>query len=68
MAADGTAVTAEIPRGLRGVVVAKSAKSYVAGPAGVFNLCGYDIRDIAEKISFEESTYLLWHGRLPNRQ
>jgi len=58
----------EIPRGLRGVVVARSAKSYVDGQAGVFNLCGYDIRDIAEKISFEESTYLLWYGRLPNRQ
>jgi citrate synthase len=58
----------EIPRGLRGVAVAKSAKSYVDGQAGVFNLCGYDIRDIAEKISFEESTYLLWHGRLPNRK
>lgn len=69
MAADaGVATEAGIPRGLRGVVVAKSAKSYVDGLNGVFNLCGYDIRDIAEKISFEESTYLLWHGHLPNRQ
>ncbi|HUQ68815.1 MAG TPA: citrate/2-methylcitrate synthase, partial [Planctomycetaceae bacterium] len=68
MAAAAAVTETEIPRGLRGVVVAKSAKSYVDGQAGVFNLCGYDIRDIAEKISFEESTYLLWYGRLPNRK
>jgi citrate synthase len=28
---------------------------------------GYDIQDLAQQASFEEATYLLWYGELPNR-
>ncbi|HEX2037058.1 MAG TPA: citrate synthase [Chloroflexota bacterium] len=28
---------------------------------------GYDINDLAKYSTFEETTYLLWHGRLPTR-
>jgi citrate synthase len=28
---------------------------------------GYDIHDLAQFATFEETCYLLWHGRLPNR-
>jgi citrate synthase len=28
---------------------------------------GYDIHDLAKWASFEETCFLLWHGRLPNR-
>jgi citrate synthase len=33
----------------------------------VLAYCGYDIHDLAEKASFEEVCYLLWHRRLPTR-
>jgi citrate synthase len=55
------------PPGLRGVVVAKSKMSTVDGERGIFSLCGYDIQELAGKISYEEATYLLWNGDLPNR-
>ena len=29
--------------------------------------CGHDIHDLARNATFEETCYLLWHGRLPNR-
>src|SRR5207249_8595325 len=28
---------------------------------------GYDIQDLAQHSTFEETTYLLWHGDLPTR-
>jgi citrate synthase len=33
----------------------------------VLAYCGYDIHDLARGSSFEETCYLLWHCRLPNR-
>lgn len=29
---------------------------------------GYDINELAGKVSFEEIVYLLWHGHLPNQK
>ena len=29
---------------------------------------GYDINDLAGKVSYEEVVYLLWKGKLPNRR
>ncbi|MDU2064260.1 MAG: citrate/2-methylcitrate synthase [Sporomusaceae bacterium] len=34
---------------------------------GVLRYCGYSIEDLAEKATFEETIYLLWYGRLPNK-
>jgi citrate synthase len=53
--------------GLEDVVAATSAICYLDGDRGVLAYYGYDIHDLAEKASFEEVCYLLWHGRLPNR-
>ena len=58
----------DLPRGLRGVVAAKSAISYVDGTNGLYNLCGYDIREIAGRVSFEEAAHLVWTGELPTSQ
>jgi citrate synthase len=33
----------------------------------VLAYCGHDIHDLARNATFEETCYLLWHGRLPNR-
>jgi 2-methylcitrate synthase len=53
--------------GLEDVVAATSAICYLDGERGVLAYYGYDIHDLAEKASFEEVCYLLWHGRLPSR-
>lgn len=53
--------------GLEGVVVGETAISLVAGEEGRLTYRGYDIADLAAHASFEEVSYLLWHGRVPNR-
>ena len=52
--------------GLEDVVAATSSICYLDGARGVLAYYGYDIHDLA-KATFEETCYLLWHGRLPNR-
>jgi citrate synthase len=62
-ATESTAATA----GLRGVVAAQSAIGDVNGEQGILIYQGYDIHDLAEHSTFEEVVFLLWNGRLPNR-
>ena len=54
--------------GLEGVVVAQSRLSYINGAEGELIYGGYDIDDLARNTTFEEVCYLLWNGKLPNRQ
>jgi citrate synthase len=53
--------------GLEGVVAAESAIGDVDGLNGVLIYQGLNIHDLAERSTFEETVYLLWHGRLPKR-
>jgi len=53
--------------GLEDTVATSSAICYLDGDRGVLAYCGYDIHDLAEKASFEEVCFLLWHRRLPTR-
>ncbi len=55
-------------RGLRGVVAGKSSLSLVDGEKGTLLYRGYDIRDLAEHSTFEETVYLMWYGKLPTRK
>jgi citrate synthase len=57
----------EFTRGLEGVVAAESSISYVDGVHGRLLYQGYDIHDLADNVSFEETIYLLWRGFLPTR-
>jgi citrate synthase len=50
---------------LSGVVVAESAVSSIDPDAGVLMYRGYDIADLAEHSTYEETAYLLLHGELP---
>jgi citrate synthase len=59
--------TAVVGKGLAGVVAANSGICWIDGDAGVLAYRGIDIHELAEKSSFEESSYLLWFGRLPRR-
>ena len=53
--------------GLRGVVAAQSSIGDVNGEKGELIYQGYDIHDLAEHSTFEETVFLLWHGRLPKQ-
>src|ERR671920_886580 len=55
------------PAGLENVVAAQSSIGDVDGTNGVLIYQGLDIHDLAEHSTFEETVYLLWHGRLPKR-
>ena len=62
------ATAAPKPAGLEGVVAAQSSIGDVDGTNGVLIYQGLDIHDLAERSTFEETVYLLWHGRLPKRE
>jgi citrate synthase len=57
--------TAVVGKGLAGVVAANSGICWIDGDAGVLAYRGIDIHELAEKSTFEETTYLLWFGQLP---
>jgi len=54
--------------GLEGIIGAQTAISHVDGANGRLIYQGYVIADLAQEMSFEEVAFLLWQGRLPNRQ
>lgn len=56
------------PRGLEGVVANESAICYVFGEEGRLIYRGYDINDLADHSTFEETAYLLLKGDLPTRE
>lgn len=56
-----------ISRGLEGIIAAETRIGAVRGDVGQLIYCGYDISELAGKVSYEEVVYLLWHGRLPKR-
>ncbi|HSK56772.1 MAG TPA: citrate/2-methylcitrate synthase [Jiangellales bacterium] len=53
------------PRGLADVVAASTAVSDIDGQQGRLFYRGYDIHDIAGRVSFEECVHLLQRGALP---
>ena len=59
--------TAVAGKGLEGIVAANSGICWIDGDAGVLAYRGIDIHELAESSTFEETTYLLWNGHLPNR-
>ena len=52
-------------RGLEGVVAAETRISYVDGVQGELVYQGYNIHQLAERVSYDEVVYLLWNGQLP---
>ena len=53
--------------GLEGVVAAKSEICFIDGQAGRLVYRGYEIGDLVENASFEETAVLLWDGELPTK-
>ena len=52
--------------GLEGIVAATTRLSHVDGERGELVIAGYPVGELAEHATFEETTWLLWHGELPS--
>src|ERR1700759_5306896 len=59
---------AVISRGLEGIIAAETRIGDVRGDVGQLIYCGYDINELAGKVSYEEIVHLLWHNRLPTQR
>jgi citrate synthase len=57
--------TTHAPRGLQDVVANESSICFIDGGKGILSYRGIDIHELAQKSSFEETTFLLWNGWLP---
>jgi len=54
--------------GLDGVVAAQTRLSHVDGQAGELIIGGYQLKELAGRVTFEEAAHLLWRGALPSRE
>ena len=61
------AETSTASAGLKGVVAGRSGICIIDGEQGLLAYRGYDIHELAEHSTFEETTHLLWDGELPSR-
>ncbi len=61
-----TAAPTTAVKGLEGIVACTSSICWIDGDAGVLSYRGIDIHELAQHSTFEETTYLLWNGQLPN--
>jgi citrate synthase len=55
-----------VSKGLDGIIAAHTRLSDVRGDVGQLIYCGYDINELAGKVSYEEVVHLLHHDHLPN--
>ena len=54
-------------RGLREVYIDRTTSSFIDGDVGKLLYRGYDIHDLAEKSTFEETAFLVMNGHLPTQ-
>jgi len=54
--------------GLEGVVAATTVLSHVDGERGELIIGGFAVGELAERATFEETTWLLWYGDLPSER
>jgi citrate synthase len=52
-------------KGLQDVVANESSICFIDGARGILSYRGIDIHQLAEHSTFEETTFLLWNGKLP---
>src|SRR3954468_16224942 len=57
-----------VAKGLEGIVANSTRLSDVIGDKGQLIYSGYDINELAGRVSYKEVVYLLWKGKLPNRR
>jgi len=59
--------SATATKGLAGVVAAETQLSFIDGEKGILEYVGIPIGELSAHSTFEETVFLLWNGRLPNR-
>jgi citrate synthase len=52
--------------GLEDVVATSSSICYIDGDRGILSYRGYNVHDLAQHSTFEETAHLLWFGSLPS--
>lgn len=57
-----------VNKGLEGIVADVSAISMVNPESNSLLYAGYPVDGLADRCSFEEIAYLLWHGQLPHEE
>ncbi len=55
-------------RGFGNTAETKSAITYINGEEGILRYRGYAIEELAERATFLEVAWLLWHGELPTKE
>lgn len=55
-----------INNGLEGIIAAATKLSMVDGERGELVIAGFPVGELAANATFEETTWLLWHGTLPD--
>ena len=55
-------------KGLEGIVAANTRLSDVKGDIGELVYAGYNINELAGKVTYEEVVHLLHHDHLPNKR
>ncbi|MDB6025438.1 MAG: 2-methylcitrate synthase/citrate synthase [Verrucomicrobiales bacterium] len=60
--------SASVSKGLEGIIAARTTLSDVRGDIGQLIYRGYDINELAGKVTYEEVVYLLHYGHLPNQK
>ncbi|MGH9468470.1 MAG: citrate/2-methylcitrate synthase [Terriglobales bacterium] len=65
MSTTANPTTVPATRGLQDVVASPSSICFINGEEGVLAYRGFNIHDLAERSTFEETAYLLWFGKLP---
>ena len=55
----------KVSSGLEDVVAATTRLSHVDGEAGELIIAGFPVGELAAHATFEQTTWLLWHGDLP---
>ena len=58
----------DFARGLEGIVAAETKIGYVDGINGILAYRGYDIETLTNQSNYEEVSYLLLFGKLPNEK
>jgi citrate synthase len=58
--------TTSTARGLDGVIAVQTRLSHVDGQNGVLIIGGYELKQLAGSVTFEEAAHLLWKGHLPS--
>ncbi len=65
---DGKKESVSYPKGLEGVVIGESTKSFIDGERGYLAYSGISIEELARKSSYEEVCFLLLNDRLPSEK